>query len=265
MTERFKNRNVILLLDNAPCHPPDLEGKFSNIKVCFSPKNITSRLQPLDVGIIQNFKVKYRKLLLKSVIFRINYKKTATEMVKEVDILEAVRWISEAWSMVSEDTIQKCFQKCGFIREICEEAESAEIDKEFEELVRCIGSDVAPADYIAADDTVQFCHEPINTGKENWRALLREKVFNAKTNETTEPHEKKICQDSDIEDDCVDDEPAQPKILSLSEAVGMINDLTDFAERRLQDESLNEVCCLMQNLRLQNLRQKRTSDFFPEK
>ena len=93
---KFKNRNVILFLDNAPCQPPDLEGKFSNIKVCFLPKNTTSRLQPLDAGIIQNFKVKYRKLLLKFVISRINDKKTATEMVKEVDILKAIRWISEA-------------------------------------------------------------------------------------------------------------------------------------------------------------------------
>ena len=33
----------------------------------------------------------------------------------------------------------------------------------------------------------------------------------------------------------------------------MMNDLTDFAERRLED------------LRIQNLRQKRISDFFPEK
>ena len=99
------------------------------------PKNTTSRLQPLHAGIIQNFKVKYSKLLLKFVISRTNDKKTATEIMKEVDILKAIRWISEAWSMVSEDTIQKCFQKCGFIREICEVAESAEIDKEFEELV----------------------------------------------------------------------------------------------------------------------------------
>ena len=72
-------------------------------------------------------------------------------MVKELDILKAIRWISEAWSMMSEDTIQKCFQKCGFIREICKEAESAGIDKEFEELVRRIDRDVALADYIAAD------------------------------------------------------------------------------------------------------------------
>ena len=106
---------------------------------------------------------------------------------------------------------------------------------------------------------------PSNTGKENWRALLREEVFNAKTNETTEPHEKKICQDSDSQDGCVDDEPVQSKILSLSEPNGMMDDLTDFAEIRFQDESLvsslNNVCCLMQNLRIQNLRQKCISDF----
>ena len=60
----------LYLIDNAPCHPPDLKGKFSNINVCFLPKNTTSRLQPLDAGIIQNFKVKYRKLLLKFVISR---------------------------------------------------------------------------------------------------------------------------------------------------------------------------------------------------
>ena len=132
-------------------------------------------------------------------------------MVKEVDMLKLSDESVKPGVCMNEDTIQKCFQKFGFIRKVCEEAESAEIDKEFEELVQRIDSDVASADYIAADDTIQFCHEPINTGKGNWRALLREEVFSAKTHETTEPHEKKICQDGDSEDECIDDEPAQPK------------------------------------------------------
>ena len=71
---------TLLFIDNAPCHPPDLKGKFSNINVCFLPKNTASRLQPLDAGIIRNFKVKYRKLLLKFVISRVNDKKTASEI-----------------------------------------------------------------------------------------------------------------------------------------------------------------------------------------
>ena len=106
---KSQNRNVILLIDNAPCHPLDLKGKFLNINVCFLPKNTTSRLQPLDAGIIQNFKVKFLKLLLKFVISRVNDKKTASEIVKEVDVLKAIRWAKEAWNQVDEKTIRKCF------------------------------------------------------------------------------------------------------------------------------------------------------------
>ena len=54
----FEDRKVILFLDNATCHPESLIGQFWQIKIIFLPKNTTSMLQPLNVGIIQNFKVK---------------------------------------------------------------------------------------------------------------------------------------------------------------------------------------------------------------
>ncbi len=52
------NRSILLLMEG--CHPPELASKFSHINVCFLPANTTSKLQPLDLGIIKNFKTHYR-------------------------------------------------------------------------------------------------------------------------------------------------------------------------------------------------------------
>ena len=124
-------RNV-LFLDNAPYHPSDLS--FSSIKVIFLPKNATSWLQLLDAGIIQNFKVKYRKLLFKFVIFRVDRQTTAAEIAKEDDILKTIRRIQESWVSVREDTVRKCFQNCGFTDDTCAEVDTN--DEEFASLVQ---------------------------------------------------------------------------------------------------------------------------------
>ena len=106
-------RKIILFMDDAPCHPESVSERYSNIRVMFLPKNTTSRLQPLDAG-IRNFKLKYRKKLLKFVILRINDNAKATNIIQEVDILKAITWIKSAWGEVSEETIVNCFKKCGF-------------------------------------------------------------------------------------------------------------------------------------------------------
>ena len=50
-----KSQSVGLFLYNALCHPPDIEGQYRNIKVRWLPVNTTSKLQPLDLGIMKNF------------------------------------------------------------------------------------------------------------------------------------------------------------------------------------------------------------------
>lgn len=50
-----------LLLDNCPAHPP---GHQLVTSVVYLPKNTTSKIQPMDGGIIAAFKTQYRKRLL---------------------------------------------------------------------------------------------------------------------------------------------------------------------------------------------------------
>ena len=53
-----EKRKVILFWDNATCHSETAQAGLKNIKLVFLPKNTTSRLQPLDAGIMRNFKKK---------------------------------------------------------------------------------------------------------------------------------------------------------------------------------------------------------------
>ena len=70
---------------------PDINNRLISVnKDYFLPKNTTSRLQPLDAGIIQNFKVKYRRRLVKYVLAGINEYSSATQIIKDVNILMAI-------------------------------------------------------------------------------------------------------------------------------------------------------------------------------
>ena len=67
--------------------------------------------QPLDAGIIANWKVKYKKKLFHFVCSRVDGKKNASEVVKSVHVSMALEWEKEAWDEVSSDLIVKCFKK----------------------------------------------------------------------------------------------------------------------------------------------------------
>ena len=104
------NCSILLLMVNAGCHPEDLKTKFR--KNNFLSANTTSKLQPLDPGIIQST---LSSLFKKYVLSKIDECSTATYVVKSVNILIAVRWVAKAWSMVKAESISKCFKKAGML------------------------------------------------------------------------------------------------------------------------------------------------------
>ena len=169
----FEDRKVILFLDNATCHPEYMIGQFSKIKIIFLPKNTTSRLQPLDVGIIQNFKVKYRKRLVKCVLARIQECGSATQIVKGVDVLVAIRWLQEARKEITNLTIKNCFEKCG----IKEDNELMEIeeddDLEFEALLKEFTTDISAGEDANFDENVPASEPMINEFEIDWRQRVR--------------------------------------------------------------------------------------------
>ena len=125
-----EERNIILFLDNATVHPTSLVDKFINIKVVSLPKNTTSRLQPLDAGITHSFKSKYREKLIHSGIARVKEDLLASEITKQIDVLQAIKWVAKAQKEVTAETIKNCFAECGFTKETSE-IEDDIVDEEF--------------------------------------------------------------------------------------------------------------------------------------
>ena len=73
-------------------------------------------LQPLDLGIVQQFKVHYHHFLLKYVLSKIDECDTATDVVMSVNIiLMALGRVTKVWALVSDETILKCFRKAGIL------------------------------------------------------------------------------------------------------------------------------------------------------
>ena len=78
-------------------------------------------MQPLDAWIIQSLKSKYRKKLMRYVIARVKEDLLASEIAKQIDVLQAIiEWMAKAWKEVTAETIKNCFAKCGFTEETSE-------------------------------------------------------------------------------------------------------------------------------------------------
>ena len=161
----------------------------------FLPKNTASQLQPCDAGTIRNFKVKYRKQLLKHAISRIDDGKKASEIIQGVDLLQCMRWVNQAFEQNTKDTIKHCFEKYGFSEvSLLKEAP----DEEFEDLLKSLTIDVIPDEYASFDDDVDTSEVPINMQKKGLEDILRKQCIE-KVN--ADPDEINISSDDrDLED-----------------------------------------------------------------
>ncbi|GBM72300.1 Jerky -like [Araneus ventricosus] len=102
---KLKLKKAILLMDNAPAHP-DVE---ENITCIFMPPNTTAILQPMDQGVIESMKRRYRKQLLSKLLFGGDgdEKEAACSIVqfrKALTLKDCVYMINEASESVPEYT-----------------------------------------------------------------------------------------------------------------------------------------------------------------
>ena len=245
---RLQKRQVLVFLDNATSHP---DVRLTNTKLKFFPPNCTSKLQPLDQGIICNLKVHYRNKLLQRVLANIDEVATAAELVKAVNVLDAIHWIKQAWGLVTSDTITKCFIKSGFPAFggfLADDLlDVQEVDTEMQDLV-CQAND-----YATMKEDIMQLHQ---LDSENWEQEL---INTQPTNSTQATPDE---QDSD-------EEPEHNNPPSSTEAIQSLHTLMAFIKNQSNQEQLLEKCMAIEtdlNQLVLELRQQKKqtviNDFF---
>lgn len=84
------NCKVLLLIDNCPAHgkSPSLPV-LSNVEITFLPPRTTSKIQPMDVGIIAAYKMRYKQ---KQVMHAVNLLEAQASNFYHGDIVQAMEW-----------------------------------------------------------------------------------------------------------------------------------------------------------------------------
>jgi hypothetical protein len=100
---KSKNRNILLIIDNVTSHNV-LNLNLTNIQILFIPANTTSKLQPLDNGIICAIKMRYRRKF----VYLIDEYVNNVLCPKKLDILGAIRLIKDSRDQIESKIILNC-------------------------------------------------------------------------------------------------------------------------------------------------------------
>lgn len=106
---------ALLVLDNAPTHPEeDLECEgHSGIKLLYMPPNVTSISQPMDQGVIECFKRKYRRKLLSEILGKLDSEGDTglIQALKTINLKDVIYMAAEAYDEIPSSTLTKSWRK----------------------------------------------------------------------------------------------------------------------------------------------------------
>lgn len=103
-------RSIVIFLDNAISHPP--LNNLQSIKLIFFPSYISSCCQPLNQGVIQHFKMLYRRCILKH---QLSVMDNISESMNSISVLDAILWIKCAIDEVKRSTVRNSFIQSGIL------------------------------------------------------------------------------------------------------------------------------------------------------
>lgn len=237
------NRRILLFIDNCTAHSKT--PKLKCIKIINFPPNMTSVVQPMDQGIIQNLKHLYRRQVVLKIL------DNATEKTN-INLLDAGRMLNKAWNQVTQQTIRNCFRKAGFNNEKTNvEVATEELNLDIglsvvTERWREVATDVSYNTYVDVDSEVAVCGE-----------LTEEEIVQ----QVTQKHD--LSDDEYEGEDGVTEEP----VPTSSEALKMVGNLRRFIEYQanVSDDlfhAINKIEDFVNCVKINKPKQTEITNFF---
>ena len=156
---RRQKRKILLLIDNAHSHiTRDLELRF--VRVEFLPPNTTSEIQPMDAGVIRNFKVHYKRHFLKHQLNMFD-QDGSTE---KINVKQAIYFIHDAWKDVKQTIIANCWKHTEILPSTDKDSENnveSPDTSQAEEKLRILITSLEIPDPVTLDEYINIdSHEP---------------------------------------------------------------------------------------------------------
>ena len=244
-----EGRKILLLLDNCPAHP-SIDNLVST-ELIFLPPTTTSKLQPMDQGVIRLLKAHYKTMSIKKLIEAIEKKKPLAEF----SIFDAMQMLDLAWGKVATKTVINCFEKAGISKEKQSEALLDDDDpfknlqKQLDKLAVCniefFPEGTTANDIVSVDDSLTST-EPLMTDD----AILCD-VLDEEGSETED------------DTDGLSNEPICPQFSDVRQALDVLREYMLFSDNgEFIHKCLNKISVLVENELSAKLRQADIRSFF---
>ena len=206
--------------------------------------------------------------MIKCVLARVNEKKSASEIVKSLNVLQTIQWVQESWKDVTNATIKNCFEKFGIVKRHEELTEvEDEDDLEFAALVREFTPDISASEYVNFDADLQASEPMINNQEIGWRERAREDAINAVQNPTHPSIE--ISDGEDENEGCegnIDEENEKKENITCSELIAMLDKMQRCALIDNDSQAmLSTITKKIEDIQIANRKQTTITNFFLSK
>lgn len=242
---------ALLLLDNAPSHPSEEELRDGDIVAVFLPPNVTALIQPMDQGVIESVKRRYRRKLLTSLIEKDGENASVIDLLKKMNIKDVVYMIAESWLELPESTLINSWHKIW--------------SNEIEEEMMVAPAELCSADFISAFKHLDGCQDVDTEDVDQWLAVDKD------LQEETLSDEDIVAavvtdgiQDDDDDDDFVE---TATSVISHTNGMRALETALCYVEQQ-PSASPMDVMLIKQwrnyaaNCRSSKLKQKKVTDFF---